>query len=401
MARQHATPLLVPLGGGAVPLAPVPLGKGAGQMSEAELQALVHAYPACLPIAEIDPAFAGPIPICTELSTPAGAIDNLMVTASGLPILVECKLWRNPEGRREVVGQILDYAKELSRWSSSDLQREVSRRLKRPGNPLLDLIREAGHEADEAEFNDALTLHLRRGRFLLLIVGDGIREGVEAITEYLQAHAGLHFTLGLVEVPIFIMPDGGRIIAPRVLAKTELVTRTVVAVPEGMRVGDGAAPDEALDDADELGRLTFWKEFVSELSLDDPEQQMPRPGHQGYVSLSLPVPGGTAWITVFRNVAAWRVGLFLSYTRGSIGERVVRRVVEDWGAIRLELDGSVRCYEDKLGRTLIQDEIETGSWLDPAERAAAMTWLRTRTNDFVNVLRPRVRAALADIAQEV
>ena len=53
-----------------------------------------------------------------ELKTPAGPIDNFMVTPSGLPVLVECKLWRNPEARRQVVGQILDYAKELSRWQS-------------------------------------------------------------------------------------------------------------------------------------------------------------------------------------------------------------------------------------------------------------------------------------------
>ena len=63
---------------------------------------------------------------------------------------------------------------------------------------MLDLVREAGHTVDEIGFNDALTFNLRRGRFLLLIVGDGIRGGVEAIAEYLQAHAGLHFTLGLV-----------------------------------------------------------------------------------------------------------------------------------------------------------------------------------------------------------
>ena len=69
--------------------------------------------------------FSGPVAICTELNTLAGPIDNFMVTPSGLPVLVECKLWRNPEARREVVSQILDYAKELSRWSSSDVQREV------------------------------------------------------------------------------------------------------------------------------------------------------------------------------------------------------------------------------------------------------------------------------------
>src|SRR5690349_12534325 len=127
------------------------------------------------------------------------------------------------EGRREVVGQILDYAKELSRWSSSDVQREVRTRLKRSGNPVLELVRATDPTVDEIQFNDALTANLRRGRFLLLIVGDGIREGVEAIAEYLQEHAGLHFSLGLVELPIYIMPNGGgRLVAPRVLARTAL-----------------------------------------------------------------------------------------------------------------------------------------------------------------------------------
>jgi len=105
-------------------------------VSEAYIQALVHEHPACLPLAEIDAMFSGAVPICTELSTPAGSIDNFMVTPSGLPVLVECKLWRNPDARREIVSQILDYAKELSRWSSSDAQREVSHRLKRGRQPV-------------------------------------------------------------------------------------------------------------------------------------------------------------------------------------------------------------------------------------------------------------------------
>src|SRR5438876_5381868 len=147
------------------------LSQRTGYVSEADIQALIQNQPECLPIAEIDAMFSGPVPICTELNTPAGPIDNFMVTPSGLPVLVECKLWRNPEGRREVVGQILDYAKELSRWSSSDVQREVRRRLKRDGNPVLEMVRPIDPTMDEIQFNDALTVNLRRGRFLLLIVG--------------------------------------------------------------------------------------------------------------------------------------------------------------------------------------------------------------------------------------
>jgi hypothetical protein len=250
LARQHSIPLLIAAAtGNAVRLTPLSQQAGGDAVSEAYIQALVHAHPTCLPIAEIDPMFSGPVAICTELNTLAGAIDNFMVTPSGLPVLVECKLWRNPEGRREVVGQILDYAKELSRWSSSDLQREVSRRLKRDGNPLLEMVRAVDPTVDEIQFNDALTANLRRGRFLLLIVGDGIREGVEAIAEYLQMHAGLHFSLGLVELPIYIMPNGDRLVAPRVLARTTVVTRTVVALP------DGYALQEPQDSTTVLARL--------------------------------------------------------------------------------------------------------------------------------------------------
>src|SRR5438046_1797389 len=108
--RQHATPILLTKTG-EVPLTPLSLAATPGAVSEEAIQRLIQAHPSCLPIDEIDPMFVGPVPICMELNTPAGPIDNFMVTPSGLPVLVECKLWRNPEMRRQVVSQILDYAK--------------------------------------------------------------------------------------------------------------------------------------------------------------------------------------------------------------------------------------------------------------------------------------------------
>lgn len=45
--------------------------------------------------------------------------------------------------------------------------------------------------------------HLRRGEFLLLIIGDGIREGVESIVDFVQRHSGLHFNLALVEAALY------------------------------------------------------------------------------------------------------------------------------------------------------------------------------------------------------
>lgn len=405
MARQHASPILVdPENGTGTVLAPFSLASGETGL-EASVQQLIHDHPACLPIAEIDPAFAGPIAICRELNTPAGPIDNFMVTPSGLPVLVECKLWRNPEARREVVGQIIDYAKELSRWSSSDLQREVNRRLGCEGNAILDLVRAAGHDIDEMAFNDALTYNLRKGRLLLLIVGDGIRQGVEAIAEYLQVHAGLHFSLGLVEIPVYALADGRRLVVPRVLARTELIARTVVHLPEGMGVREENAPDgaEAESPSDELAadRVRFWSEMLEGLSLDDPDQQMPKVTRQGYVYFYMPAPSSTCWLTVYRNIRDRSVGVFLSYTRNSIGERAVRRLVEDeWPEIQRRLGGTVELKQDKLGRQLIQDEKRFQDISTEGGRERAIDWLRARSNDFVTEFRPRIKAIVADFAED-
>ncbi len=407
MSRQHSAPILLsPDTKTGVPLTPLSRQAGAGAVSEANIQALIHAHPSCLPISEIDAIFAGPVALCRELQTPAGPIDNLLITPSGLPILVECKLWRNPQGRREVVGQILDYAKELSRWTSSDLQREVSDCLKwkLPQDPVLSLVREAGHEVNEIEFNDNLTINLRRGRFLLLIVGDGIREGVEAIAEYLQDHAGLHFSLGLVELPIFIMPDGAQLVTPRVLVRTTNIIRNVVAVPQGFALyeqndADNIAGKVELDpERAALGdaRLEFWKAFLDQLKLDDPEQFRPKPARQGYISVSMPAPQGSSWLTVYRDMVKNEVGVFLSSTRGTVGERASQAIVEEWDSVREELGGSARLSTDPYGRPRIGDSASFGALNDPAVRHQAFVWLAERVNRFINILRPRVRSVVAN-----
>ena len=67
------------------------------------------------------------------------------------------------------------------------------------------------------------------------MVGDGIREGVERIADYLKQSAGIRFTFGLVELAIFDMPDGsasGIIVEPRVLAKTFEIERAVVRLAD-------------------------------------------------------------------------------------------------------------------------------------------------------------------------
>ena len=203
------------------------------------LQHLLFTTPEILPVAEIDDAFGPVTPLCRELLTDAGPIDLAYVSESGRLTLVECKLWRNPEARREVVAQILDYAKEISRWSYEELNEAVrrARREERSRNSLFELVRGQNEGLEESAFVDDVTRHLADGRFLLLVVGDGIREGVERIAEHLRRFVGIQFTFGLVELAMFELPaessPGGLVLEPRVLARTVEIERAVVRRADG------------------------------------------------------------------------------------------------------------------------------------------------------------------------
>ena len=209
-------------------------GSPASGYDELWLQKLLYRNPEILPIGEIDKAFGPVIPFCRELPTAAGPMDLAYVNETGRLTLVECKLWRNPEARREVVAQILDYAKEIHRWSYEELNKAVRRARRAEGDSrgLFDLVRDQNENIDEAAFVDDVTRNLADGRFLLLVVGDGIREGVERIAEHLRRFAGIQFTFGLVELAMFELPaegaPGGLIVEPRVLARTVEIERAIV-----------------------------------------------------------------------------------------------------------------------------------------------------------------------------
>ncbi len=296
-------------------------------------------HPEALPIDEIDRSFTGAVPICTELNTPAGYIDALFATPEGKLVVLEVKLWRNPEARRKVVGQILDYAKELNRWTYEDLQREVSRRTGRHGNALFDIVAEITDGMDEAVFVDEVSRSLRQGRFLLLICGDGIREGVAMIADFLERHGTLHFTFGLVEIAVYAMPEGRRLVQPRVLAQSVITKRTVISLEsEGLVATDENDEEEHERELSDLKRFysDFWREFLDDLKLDDPAQPFPNQTKIGNVFLRMP-KGSSAWITLFFLQSDNRVGVFLTFTRGNLGDRIFERLSEKKERIEEEL----------------------------------------------------------------
>jgi hypothetical protein len=138
------------------------------------------------------------------------------------------------------VVQILEYAKEIATCSYADLEiaiRSASYKHlpenEAPKQTLYEFAKTSPDSLEEHEFIDQVSKGLRRGRFLLLVVGDGIHEGLEDLVGFLQQHAGLHFTLGLIDIAIFQAPGGGLYVQPRVIARTMNIDRGIVRVKEG------------------------------------------------------------------------------------------------------------------------------------------------------------------------
>jgi uncharacterized protein YlzI (FlbEa/FlbD family) len=209
------------------------------EKTEEWLQDLIFDHPEILPVEEFDEAFSPLIPIGREVGTRSGSIDNLYISPLGRLTIVETKLWKNPEKHRTVVAQIIDYAKEVSKWDYKQLSEAVLKASRAKGTnerksldqiaaPLLDIS-----GISLTDFQERTITNLRGGEFLLLIIGDRISANVALLTESIRGVPGLDFRLGLIELQLFPLgkdADWPILVVPDVVGRTTEVTRGVIKI---------------------------------------------------------------------------------------------------------------------------------------------------------------------------
>ncbi|AWN35958.1 hypothetical protein [Methylobacterium radiodurans] len=387
----------------------IPLGDTRGR-NEAWLRNTLFAHPDALPVADIDPAFGPLLPLCREMRTEAGPLDIAFINPHGYLTLVECKLWRNPEARRKVVAQILDYARAITRWSYADLQRQVSMASGRKGNLPFEVARAHNPSLEEHRFADAVVRAMRSGRFLLLIAGDGIREDVGALAELVNRNAASGFSLGLVEVALYELGGDALAIQPRVTARTHLIERQVVLLRgDGGSLGEDRIEDRpsfasaampasggqeeavGVPETGAAGRNALlkaeyerWWQPVAQMRFDDPEQPSPEVRWPNHVRASLPWPN--LWITAYRDARV--CGVFLAGHQEARREFLVRAEgeIDGWGTILPE-GTSVEPPGDADAGSISTRRTHASFMNDDENRA----WLMTVLNGYVNVLRPRAK----------
>jgi hypothetical protein len=133
------------------------------------------------------------------------------------------------------------------------------------------------------------------------------------------------------------------------------------------------------------------------VTLDDVDQPIPDAQRKGFLQFALPSSSPTCRLTVYRQISSGDVGIYVFDTRDGPGRAAISTLVEQHGeAILKELGGTAGIRERK-GLRIFSEERRFGDLTDPAIRSEAIRWLAERTNTFVNVLRPAIRAAAADL----
>ena len=366
------------------------------------LQELLFENPEILPLDDIDPGAGEIVPICRELPLPKEErtvyLDIFAVTPRGRLVLVECKLWRNPQARREVIGQLLEYAALLQGWSYGDLTARLKSKLGWKGeNPLFDHVGRTHQSLDEVRFVDAVSRCLRRGDFDLIVAGDGIRSDVQTIASFLHGHSGLASRITLVEFQVWQDESGEAIVIPAVPMRTQVIEQRVIVGRDDVPLQLDDNPVESAEDevesiidpdraARRANNRAFWQRFIDNLVLDHPDQPPPRHGVNNTVRLDLPRPA--KWLTVYRSQKGG-VGIFFN----------LDAMEEDTPEVFDQLKAQAALLSEETGLSLNFDTpshvgISAGTSMpvEPATEPQQLAWLMNATNAFVNAFRPRLAA---------
>ncbi len=230
--------------------------------SEDLLQVLIEKYPDLLAGDQINPD--EPIRwvlIKREAGVPDGedrasrwSVDHLLLDQHAIPTFVETKRSTDTRIRREIVGQMLDYAANSQKYWPVDRIRAMA--IEKYSNPdgvdeaILDLLC-ADPEEDTTDIVETYWTkvedNLRSGQVRLIFVADQLPGELKRIIEFLNEQMTTAEVFG-VELPQFVGSDI-RALVPRLVGQTEM-TR------------------QKKQETKTTSRKTTMKEFLSKVSED-------------------------------------------------------------------------------------------------------------------------------------
>ena len=268
-----------------------------------------------------------------EMGVPArsegGAVwsaDHLFIDADGVPVIVEVKRSSDIRIRREVVGQMLDYAANgVKYWPIATLRQSVEEEASRQGTSVEALLSGLGEDLDPDEFWRTVEANLTAGRIRMLFVADALPDELVRIIEFLNEQMSLAEVLG-VEFRQYV-GDGQVVYVPRVVGRT-----SVAVAAKGSASGGQIWTRLTFMDAAKARRPAAEYELVQRLVGDVDEHGVRHGWGKGVT------PGVSGWYQVGGQPAAvWNLninaedsatGAYLYFYLGDLAKRLPAGKIE-------------------------------------------------------------------------
>jgi hypothetical protein len=202
------------------------------------LQGLLAKYPNLLAGDQIDSVTPRRwLLIYRELGVPAEengsdrwALDHLFLDQDAIPTLVEVKRSSDTRLRREVIGQMLDYAANGVAYWSIDQLRACFERTCGPGNSARVLAEFLRDGSDSDTYWQRVKTNLQAGKIRMLFVADQIPAEVRRIIEFLNEQMDPAEVLA-IEIKQYI-GEGVQALVPRIIGQTAEAQKRKAASPQ-------------------------------------------------------------------------------------------------------------------------------------------------------------------------
>ncbi|MCP4624898.1 MAG: hypothetical protein GY850_15440 [bacterium] len=238
--------------------------------SEDLLQGLLEKYPNLLAGDQIDSDSPRKwLLISREFGVPDGegsggrwSIDHLFIDQDGIPTLVEVKRSSDTRIRREVVGQMLDYAANaVVYWPVETIISKLESRCETISENSDQLIEKLiGQDGDVNEFWTKVKTNLKAGKIRMLFVADEIPSELRRIVEFLNQQMDPAEVLAL-EIRQFL-GEGLKTLVPRVIGQTQEARDKKAALPGKEWDEDSFFDDlinrKGIEEADVARRILAW-----------------------------------------------------------------------------------------------------------------------------------------------
>ena len=231
------------------------------------------------------------------------AVDHLLIDEDAIPTLVEVKRGENRETRREVVGQMMDYAAHAtSTWKVDDIRRSFEESRDDADEALVELLNSGG-EPNADDFWERVRVNLAAKRIRLLFVADEIPDTLERVVGFLNEQMP-NIEVLAVEIKRFSGESRRQMLVPRVIGRVVSAASGSGSARDYMspeqffdRIADTGVRQAALrllDTAAKAGAKCGWG--ASQVSIRGSSSLYKNPISVAWL---YPIPGPNSWLRDF------------------------------------------------------------------------------------------------------